>query len=51
MRWTYTPMTVVEDHEDSRGAFHQTKTTQPFSLDYSFRFELKDGVPTVSATR
>ena len=51
MRWTYTPMTVVQDHEDSRGAFHQTRTTQPFSLDYSFRFELKDGVPTVSATR
>ena len=51
MRWTYTPMTVVQDHEDARGNFSQTKTTQPFSLDYSFRFELKDGVPTVSATR
>lgn len=51
MRWRYSPMTVVQDNEDARGNFHQTKTTQPFSLDYSFRFELKDGVPTVSATR
>ncbi|HEY4291472.1 hypothetical protein [Luteibacter sp.] len=51
MRWTYTPMTVVKDNEDARGKFNQTKTTQPFSLDYSFRFELKDGMPTVTATR
>jgi hypothetical protein len=51
MRWRYTPMTVVQEHEDARGNFSQTRSTQPFSLDYSFRFELKDGVPTVSATR
>jgi hypothetical protein len=51
LRWRYTPMTVVQDHEDAKGNFNTTRTTAPFSLDYAFRFELKDGVPTVSATR
>ncbi len=51
LRWRYTPMTVVQDHEDAKGNFNTTRTTAPFSLDYAFRFELKDGVPSVSATR
>jgi len=51
LRWRYTPMTVVQDHEDAKGNFNTTRSTAPFSLDYAFRFELKDGVPSVSATR
>ncbi|SEV90476.1 hypothetical protein SAMN04515660_0828 [Luteibacter sp. 329MFSha] len=51
MHWTYTPMTVVQDHEDARGNFSTTRSTSPFSLDYAFRFELRDGKPVVSATR
>lgn len=51
LHWRYTPMTVVQDHEDAKGNFNTTRSTAPFSLDYAFRFELKDGVPSVSATR
>lgn len=51
MHWSYTPMTIMEDHEDAKGNFNQTRKNEPFSFDYAFRFELKDGVPTVSATR
>ncbi|UPG95271.1 energy transducer TonB [Luteibacter aegosomatissinici] len=51
MRWTYTPMTIVQEHEDARGNFSETRSTAPFSLDYAFRFELKDGKPVVSATQ
>jgi hypothetical protein len=51
MQWSYTPMTVVEEYEDAKGQFSETRKNEPFSFDYAFQFELKDGVPTVSATR
>ncbi|KAF1007912.1 MAG: hypothetical protein GAK28_01388 [Luteibacter sp.] len=51
LRWTYTPMTIVQDHEGPNGQITQTRHTVPFSLDYAFHFELKDGVPTVSSDR
>lgn len=51
MQWRYTPMTVIQDHEDAQHNVTQTRKNEPFSFDYAFRFELKDGVPTVSTTR
>lgn len=51
MRWTYTPMTIVQEHEGKNGMISETKTTAPFSLDYAFRFELKDGRPVVTTSR
>jgi hypothetical protein len=51
MRWVYTPMTLVQEHEDAKGNFSETRTTAPFSLDYAFHFELKDGKPVVTTTQ
>ncbi|KJV36835.1 hypothetical protein VI08_02935 [Luteibacter yeojuensis] len=51
MHWAYTPMTLVQEHEDAKGNFSETRTTAPFSLDYAFRFELKDGKPVVTTTQ
>lgn len=50
MHWSYTPMTMVDEEEDAKGKITEKKHNAPFSLDYAFRFELKDGVPTVTAT-
>jgi len=47
LRWRHKPMTVVQDHEDAKGNFSTTRSTAPFGLDYAFRFEPKDGVPSV----
>lgn len=51
LRWTFTPLTIVEEHEGPHGDISQTRRNEPFSLDYAFHFELKDGVPTVSSDR
>ncbi|MGA7438832.1 MAG: hypothetical protein WBW32_11980 [Luteibacter sp.] len=50
MRWTYTPMTMVQEREGNHGNITQTRTNAPFSRDYVFRFELKDGKPVVTAS-
>lgn len=49
LRWQFTPMTVVEDIEDSKGNMSQTRKNAPFSLDYLFLFELVDGKPVVTS--
>ncbi|UPG86405.1 energy transducer TonB [Luteibacter aegosomatis] len=51
MRWSYTPMTVVEEWDDGRGNITQKRRNAPFSLDYGFRFALVEGKPMVSSTR
>lgn len=49
LKWQYTPMTVVEQQETSGGGLREaSRTNKPFSLDYLFRFEVKDSQPTVS---
>lgn len=49
MRWTYTPMTFVEEVEGAKGNISESKRTAPFSMDYAFKFALVDGRPAVSA--
>lgn len=51
LHWSYTPMTIVDIHEESGGGISQIRHTAPFSLDYAFHFELKDGAPLVSSDR
>lgn len=51
LHWAYSPMTIVQEHEDAHGNFSESRNTAPFSLDYAFRFELKDGKPVVTATQ
>ena len=57
LRWHYTPFVIrtwedVEDAEgnvvDSRIASEQA---QPFSLDYDFSFDLRDGKPVVASNQ
>jgi hypothetical protein len=49
LKWQYTPMTVVEQQDTSGGGLREvSRTNKPFSLDYLFRFDVKDSQPTVS---
>ena len=58
LRWRYTPLTFTrwEDVKDAQGNVVDSRQVsaerKPFSLDYDFVFELRDGKPVVgSATR
>lgn len=48
LRWTYSPMTVVQEFDDGRGNISQVRTNTAFSLDYVFHFALLDGHPAVT---
>lgn len=49
-QWTFTPLRIYRWIEDADGGTHRGEgAAQPFSQAYVFRFELRDGKPTVSA--
>jgi hypothetical protein len=48
-QWTFTPLRIYRWVEDADGTHRGKGAAQPFSQAYVFRFELRDGKPTVSA--
>ncbi len=54
-QWTYAPLTFTrwEEVKDAQGNVIDSRPAsverKPFSLDYEFRFELRDGKPVVDA--
>jgi hypothetical protein len=51
MRWTYSPMTIVQESDDGRGNISQVRKNAAFSLDYAFQFEIVDGRPRVTTSK
>jgi hypothetical protein len=50
LQWRFTPLRIYRWVEDADGSSHRGEgTAQPFSQAYVFRFELRDGKPTVSS--
>lgn len=56
-KWRYTPLEILRwrDEINAQGEVvgsHQVATeSRPFSLDYEFHFDLRDGKPVVASTR
>jgi TonB family protein len=49
-QWTFTPLRIYRWIEDADGGSHRGEgAAQPFSQAYAFRFELRDGKPTVTS--
>lgn len=49
-QWTFTPLRIFQWMEDADGSRHRDDgTVRPFSQDYAFRFELRNGKPVVTA--
>jgi hypothetical protein len=57
VRWRYTPLhfRTFEDVLDAEGNVTDTRVVKdeakPFSLDYEFDFDLRDGRPVVATSR
>jgi hypothetical protein len=57
LKWHYTPFRIKqwEDVEDAEGNVVDSRLvsdeSKPFSLDYEFTFDLRDGKPTVDSSR